>query len=265
MLLGTWEVFPNKNCEVLLSMHEWAHDVYPKCHKRDQKLYTKMSQTWPNKILHLKESWQYNFIWSTWNCLKICCPSSVYCSVRNSTTHLRIFILKSFCCRTQFRAKSQTLIVTVMNFILDLTKNLIFKVLYVLTPTWSTIINQNFLIPCLHHSKVKFSTFFVTNITLQCAMFVRLHIPIGWLRNKSKKYHLNPEIYKGDPRTCPIFIPTWGSNWGFFGFSPNQNNRDLGNEYVACIYCGLTVIINTRKIPQDAKRSWTHLFCFVFS
>ena len=26
------------------------------------------------------------------------------------------------------------------------------------------------------------------------------------------------QIYKGDPRTCTILIPAWGSNWGSSGF-----------------------------------------------
>ena len=29
--------FQNKNCEAFLSVHEWAHDLYQKCHKRDPK------------------------------------------------------------------------------------------------------------------------------------------------------------------------------------------------------------------------------------
>ena len=28
----------------------------------------------------------------------------------------------------------------------------------------------------------------------------------------------NPQMYKGDPRTCAILIPAWGSNWGYLGF-----------------------------------------------
>ena len=48
--------FQNKNCEAFLSVHEWAHDLYPKC-QTWPKRYTKTSQTWPNKILHQKKSW----------------------------------------------------------------------------------------------------------------------------------------------------------------------------------------------------------------
>ena len=41
-----------------------------------------------------------------------------------------------------------------------------------------------------------------------------------------------PQIYKGDPRTCAIFILAWGSNWGYSGFSRDQNNYDLSGAYV---------------------------------
>ena len=54
-------------------------------------------------------------------------------------------LLKSFWCRNQFRAKSQTWPTVTWTLFLTLTKNLIFKDLYVLTPTGSTIINQKFV------------------------------------------------------------------------------------------------------------------------
>ena len=33
--------FQNKNCEAFLSVHEWAHDLYKKCHKRDPNVTPK--------------------------------------------------------------------------------------------------------------------------------------------------------------------------------------------------------------------------------
>ena len=36
-----------------------------------------------------------------------------------------------------------------------------------------------------------------------------------------------PEIETGDPRTCTIFIPAWGSNRVYLSFSHDQNNSDL--------------------------------------
>ena len=33
--------FQNKNCEAFLSVHEWAHDLYQKCHKRDPNVTPK--------------------------------------------------------------------------------------------------------------------------------------------------------------------------------------------------------------------------------
>ena len=68
-----------------------------------------------------------------------------------------------------------------------------------------------------------------------------------------------PQTYTGDPRTCDIFIPAWGSNWGSLGFSHNQNNRGLSGVYVTCIYCGLSV-----KMLHGAQRLWTHLYCVCF-
>ena len=68
-----------------------------------------------------------------------------------------------------------------------------------------------------------------------------------------------PQIYKGDPRTCTIFIPAWGSNWGFMGFPAIEIS-------VICqvrMYCGLNVKINTRETPHSTQKLWTHLFAFV--
>ena len=71
----------------------------------------------------------------------------------------------------------------------------------------------------------------------------------------------------------PMFIPVFALNKGsslyqeadfethFSGTSPD---RPLYYEpprgCVTCIYCGPNVKINTRKMPQGAQRSWTHLF-----
>ena len=46
-----------------------------------------------------------------------------------------------------------------------------------------------------------------------------------------------PQIHKGDPRTCAIFITAWGSNWGSSGFSRIRNNRGSSGAYVTCIFC----------------------------
>ena len=47
------------------------------------------------------------------------------------------------------------------------------------------------------------------------------------------------QIYKGDPRTCAIFIPPWGwnLNWGYSGFSRDQNNRNSSGAYVLRSKC----------------------------
>ena len=74
-----------------------------------------------------------------------------------------------------------------------------------------------------------------------------------------------PQIYKGEPTTCTIFIKAWGSKWGSSGFSCNVNNRGSTGVYVTCIYCGismkLSVMINRRKTPHGERRSWTFVLC----
>ena len=57
---------------------------------------------------------------------------------------------------------------------------------------------------------------------------------------------LEPQIYKGEPRTCAILIPAWGSNLGYSGFSLNENNRGSSGAHVTCIYCDLSMKINKR-------------------
>ena len=37
---------------------------------------------------------------------------------------------------------------------------------------------------------------------------------------------------QGRFRTCAIFIPAWGSKWGYSSFSHHQNNRDLSGVHV---------------------------------
>ena len=60
------------------------------------------------------------------------------------------------------------------------------------------------------------------------------------------------------------FLPAWGSNWGYLGFSHDQSNADSSGAYVTCIYCGLSVQINMREIPHGAQSSWVHFDCVCF-
>ena len=60
------------------------------------------------------------------------------------------------------------------------------------------------------------------------------------------------------------FDSRMGSNWGHSGFSRNQNNRGSSRAYITCIYCGLSVKMNTRKTLHGAWRSWMHLLCVCF-
>ena len=58
---------------------------------------------------------------------------------------------------------------------------------------------------------------------------------------------VSPQIYKRDPRIWAIFIPAWGSNWGYLHFY--QNNHSLSGACITCIYS--TVVWAWR---------WTHIF-----
>ena len=69
-----------------------------------------------------------------------------------------------------------------------------------------------------------------------------------------------PKIYKGDPRTCAIFIPAWGSNWRYFSFPAIRITMICQVR----MYCGLSVKINTRETQHVAPRSWTHFVCVCF-
>ena len=63
------------------------------------------------------------------------------------------------------------------------------------------------------------------NLELSCFCIIIFYD----IRSKYKMFQYESQIYKGDPRTCTIFIVAWGSNWGSdsSGFTRNQNNRGL--------------------------------------
>ena len=65
--------------------------------------------------------------------------------------------------------------------------------------------------------------------------------------------------FRSGSSTGTIFLPSWGSNWGYSGFSCDQSNSDLSGTYVTFIYCDLSVKrgvkINTRGMPHGAGRS----------
>ena len=73
------------------------------------------------------------------------------------------------------------------------------------------------------------------------------------------------QIYTKDPRTCAIFVPSWGSNCGSSGFSRNQNNPGSSGAYVTYMRCSLSMkanMLKTRaKMMYGARRPWTHLLC----
>ena len=69
----------------------------------------------------------------------------------------------------------------------------------------------------------------------------------------SSIFDQKPQICTGDLKTCIIYVPAWGSNWGFLGFSRNQNSRGSSGGYVTCIYCGLRVKIHALNASWCAK------------
>ena len=70
---------------------------------------------------------------------------------------------------------------------------------------------------------------------------------------------------QGRSQNLGHFYPGMGLKLGVFGFSHNQNSHGSFGAYVTCIYCGLSVKINLRKIPHGARRSWAYFFAFVFA
>ena len=75
-----------------------------------------------------------------------------------------------------------------------------------------------------------------------------------------------PQIYKGDPITCAIFIPAWGSNWGSWSFSHNQNNCGSSGVYVTCIYCSLEVKVKHKwNAAQCTKIVGTLVLRWIFA
>ena len=74
---------------------------------------------------------------------------------------------------------------------------------------------------------------------------------------------------QGYPRTYAISIQARGSNYGSSGFPCNQNNSGSSGAFVTCIYCGLSIKMNTDKIHHNAQRSFTMhkdqgRICFAF-
>ena len=51
-----------------------------------------------------------------------------------------------------------------------------------------------------------------------------------------------------------------GSNWGYWGFPAIK----ITVIRPVCMYCGLSVKIDTREMPNSAQRSQTHAFCLRF-
>ena len=76
--------------------------------------------------------------------------------------------------------------------------------------------------------------------------------------------HLKPH-HQGRSRTLRNFYPDMGLELaGSSDFFRNQSNLGSSCAYAICIWCGLSVKINTRKTPHVAQRSWAHLFCVCF-
>ena len=63
------------------------------------------------------------------------------------------------------------------------------------------------------------------------------------------------------PEPCTIFIPAWGSNWGY---SHDQINRDSSGAYVLRPEREDKRLIKTRKMLHSARRWWTHFVCVCF-
>ena len=94
---------------------------------------------------------------------------------------------------------------------------------------------------------------------LKVCSYCMYKIKLDWAENV-----LQSQIYNGDPRTCTIFIPAWGSNWESLNFSRIQNNYDSSSVYATCIYCDLSMKVSTGKTSHGTQRLWTHSLCICF-
>ena len=66
------------------------------------------------------------------------------------------------------------------------------------------------------------------------------------------------------PEPAPFLSQHGAQIGGLWGFYRNWNNRGSSGACVTCINCGLSVKINTRKMPHGALRSWTHFVLRLF-
>ena len=84
------------------------------------------------------------------------------------------------------------------------------------------------------------------------------------MKLKDKSCPVLTDVQGRSQEPAPFLIPVWGSNWGYSGFTGNQNNRGSSGAYVTCIYCSPSFKINTRQNAHCLLRSWTHLICVCF-
>ena len=78
------------------------------------------------------------------------------------------------------------------------------------------------------------------------------------------KYELSPQIYKGDTKTCAIFIPAWDSNRGLWIFPVIEVSVVCQVRMSPASNGGLSIKINTCKMLHGTQRSWKQLFCACF-
>ena len=71
---------------------------------------------------------------------------------------------------------------------------------------------------------------------------------------------MKSQIYKGDPRTCAIFIPAWTTKLAIRLFPAIK----ITLIHQVHMFYGLSVKINTYKTPHGAQRSWTQVFLHLF-
>ena len=67
------------------------------------------------------------------------------------------------------------------------------------------------------------------------------------------------QIYKGDPRTCAIFIPAWGSNWGFPVIKVTVI-RQVRTSPASAVVCGVKLTpVKCHTVREDRGH-----ICFAF-
>ena len=85
-----------------------------------------------------------------------------------------------------------------------------------------------------------------------------------WTQNGVCNLRILHRYTREIPAPAPFLSLHGAQIGGLRVFTHHQNNRGLLGAYVTWIFCGVSVKINTLKMPRGEQRSWLRLFCICF-